>query len=422
MASIFQALYSGVNGINANGTATAIIGDNISNVNTYGFKSVRPEFEDIIAGSTQTAGLGARVSGTTTDFAQGGFESTSTVTDLAIDGRGFFPVYDVTNQRTVYSRHGQFEIDENGFLANQQDNRLMAFGVDSNGNVETVERQFQFDFEPVLPRATTEIDIEANLDAASALPAGFDVNDPIATSNFASSITVYDSIGTGHLVTVYFRKNSTTANQWQWFAVADQNDIVGATVDQIEASGVLNFSNQGQLTSATVTTNDFDFIGAAADQSIQFDFGTVTSTGSGVDGMTQFGASSSLNAISQDGYSSGVLSTIEVSTVGIITGNYTNGTSQTLGQVALALFANEQGLERGGDNAWLSTLESGEPLVDAARAGGRGGILSQTLEQSNVDLAAELVRMVIVQRGFQANTRTISVVNELMGALVNLAN
>lgn len=422
MASIFQALYSGVNGINANGTATAIIGDNISNVNTHGYKSARPEFEDIIAGNTETAGLGSRVSGTTTNFSQGGFESTSVVTDLAIDGRGFFPVYDVTNQREVYTRHGQFEIDENGYLVNQQGNRLMAFGVDSNENIETIPEQFQFDFDPVLPRPTGEVAIEANLNASSVMPAAFDVTDPIATSNFASGIGVHDSIGKSHLATVYFRKNSTTANQWQWFAVVDQAEITGATADMICASGVLNFTLQGELQTATVTTNDFDFIGAAQNQVIAFDFGTNTATGNGVDGITQFGANSSLNAISQDGYSSGVLSTIEVNSEGVISGNYTNGTSQVLGQVVVSLFANEQGLVRAGDNSYIKSLESGEPLTDAARAGGRGSILSQTLEQSNVDLAAELIRMVIVQRGFQANTRTISVVNELMGALVNLAN
>ncbi|MCP5464773.1 MAG: flagellar hook protein FlgE [Deltaproteobacteria bacterium] len=420
--SVFQALFAGVNGIGANGTVTAIIGDNIANVNTTGFKSARAEFEDILAGGGLASGLGSRVSGTTTQYAQGGFESTTSVTDLAIDGEGFFPVKDTADGTTYYTRAGQFFIDKDGYMVNQQGLRLQGFGVDSSGNVSTTADDFQFTFEPVSPSATTTIDVAANLNSNSTPPAAFDVSDPVATSNFAAGITVYDSIGNSHLVTVYFRKQSTTNNNWSWYAVVDGDDITGATAAQIEAQGILTFDNNGALTAEVVSATDFDFQGATQSQSILFDFGSVTSTGSGVDGMTQFGTTSSLNDISQDGYTSGNLTTLEVSGDGTISGNYTNGTTQTLGQISLALFQNNQGLARVGGNAYEETIQSGVPLVDAAEAGGRGTVLSKTLEQSNVDLANELIKMVIIQRGFQANTRTISVVNELLGSLVNLGN
>lgn len=418
--SVFTALFAGVNGINSNGTVTALIGDNIANVNTAGFKSTRAEFEDILAGSSAAAGLGSRIAGTTTLFAQGGFESTSTVTDLAIDGNGFFPVRDTANNTTLYTRAGQFFIDKNGYVVNSQGYRLQGFGVDANDSIETTSSDFQFTFEPVSPSATDLINISANLDSNSTVPGAFTVGSPVTTSNFAAGITVYDSIGNSHLVTMYFRKNSTTTNAWQWFAVVDGSEV-GATVAQIEASGTLLFNSSGAMISNATTSTDFDFSGATTNQAITFNFGTDSSTGS-VDGMTQFGTSSSLNDISQNGFTSGNLTTIEISTDGIITGNYTNGTTQTLGQVSLALFANEQGLTRVGGNAWAATIASGEPLVDGAEEGGRGSVLSQTLEQSNVDLANELIKMVIIQRGFQANTRTISVVNELLGSLVNLGN
>lgn len=418
--SVFQALFAGVNGLNSNGEVTAMIGDNIANVNTSGFKSTRAEFEDILAGSSAVSGLGSRIGGTTTLFAQGGFESTTSVTDLAIDGEGFFPVYDTASDTTYYTRAGQFFINKDGYLSNAQEQRLQGYGVDTSGNLTTTAADFQFTFDPVVPNPTTEIEVASNLSSDSTAPAAFSVANPVSTSNFAVGVTVYDSIGSTHLVTTYFRKSAS--NTWQWFALVDGGEITGgvAGTPEIEASGSMTFDASGKQLTMVTTASDFDFIGAAANQVVTFNFGTTTASGTGVDGVTQFGTASVLNDVAQDGYTSGNLTTIEFSHDGTITGNYTNGTRQTLGRVVLATFANEQGLKRIGGNAWEASLDSGTALVDGAENGGRGTLLSETLEQSNVDLASELIKMVIIQRGFQANTRTISVVNELLGSLVAL--
>ncbi|OVE81290.1 hypothetical protein BVY03_04205 [bacterium K02(2017)] len=422
--TIYQALFASVNGINANGEVTAIIGDNISNVNTTGFKSNRAEFSDIVAGVTDVTGLGSRVSGQTTFFAQGGFEATTSVTDLAIDGQGFFEVNDAVNSRYVYTRAGQFNIDEDGFMVNPAGHRLRGFDVDANNVVTSEQIDFQFSFEPKVPNSTDNMDISANLNAGATTPAVFDVADPITTSNYSSGISVYDSLGASHLVTVYFRNNGDVGGdeQWQWYAVADGSELSTSTAAEVEASGTLLFNSNGALVSAATTVSEFNFVNATSEQSISFDFGTIVSTGTGLNGMTMFGTDSTLNSISQDGYAPGVLSTVEITTDGLISGNYTNGTRLTLGQVGVALFDDNQKLRRVGGNAWDDSLTSGVPLLSAAETGGRGSVLSSTLEQSNVDLANELIKLVVIQRGFQANTRTISVVNELLGSLVSLGN
>ena len=418
--SVFTALFSGVSGINTNGEAVSVIGDNIANVNTHGYKSIRAEFEDVIAGTSDAAGLGSRIEGTKTMHAQGGFEATSLVTDMAIDGRGFFAVRDQSSNDTLYTRAGNFALDRNGYLVNPNGQRLQGFNVDqATGNLLTTTDDVLMSFQPIPPRATANITIDANLDANETAPAAFNLATPASTSNFAASITVFDSMGNDHLVTTYFRKDAP--GSWQWFAVVQGSELTSG-VDEIEASGTLTFDASGRQTGFTQATNDFDFDGAVQNQAIAFNFGTTTGTGTGLDGITQFGQTNSLNDLTQDGYMPGNLTTVEIDEDGTIVGNYTNGRTNTLGQVALALFQNNQGLERRGGNVYSQTLDSGEPLIDSAQSGGRGNILSQTLEQSNVDLASELIKMVVIQRGFQANSRTISVVNELLGSLVTLGS
>lgn len=421
--SIFTALFAGVNGINSNGDVVSLIGDNIANVNTIGFKSARAEFEDILAGSSSISGLGSRINNVATAFGQGGFESSTSVTDLAVDGTGFFSVRDTTTTDTLYTRSGQFFIDKDGFVVNAQSQRLQGFGVDANGNIGTTPEDLQFTFEPVKPKATTSVSLAANLYSNATIPAAFSAANPSGTSNFAAGVTVYDSIGNSHLVTMYFRR--AAANSWEWYGLVDGADLTGgvAGTAQTRTNGTVTFNTDGSQLAFATTTNDFDFVGAAQNQTITMTMGTNTATGgTGLDGVTQFGTTSNLSDVSQNGYTSGNLTTLEIATNGVITGNYTNGTTQTLGKVTLAIFANQQGLERVGGNGYRSTLDSGVALNASAQTGGRGSVLSQTLEQSNVDLASELIKMVIIQRGFQANSRTISVVNDLLGSLVNLGN
>lgn len=430
--SIFTAMFAGVNGLNANGDAVSIIGDNIANVNTHGFKESRPEFEDVIAGVSSVEGLGSRLQGVTTMHSQGGFESTSVVTDMAIDGKGFFSVYDVDDDTIYYSRAGQFHVDKDGYLVNVNQQRLQGFMVDdATGELSTVTSDLELPLVPAPPRATTQITLQANLNSAAVTPANpFDPDDPVATSNFAVGTTVYDSLGNDHAVTTFFR-NTGAGGVWEYYTVVPAADHTLAA-NTVCASGTVTFDVNGRQTAfdqagfvgpPAYAGDDFDFAGNVAQtQSITFDFGSTTATGSGLDGLTQFGSASTLTGLSQDGYKSGNLSSLVISTDGTITGNNTNGTTTVLGRITLTTFPSEGNLRRVGGNNFASTLESGEALSDGAETGGRGSILSSNLEQSNVDLAAELIKMVIIQRGFQANSRTISVVNELLGSLVTLGS
>ncbi|MBX7148462.1 flagellar hook protein FlgE [bacterium] len=417
---IFTALFSGVNGINSNGNVISVIGDNIANVNTIGFKGNKAQFEDILAGND--TGLGSRVSVVNPEFSQGGFESTGSVTDMAIDGDGFFILENPTDGSTFYSRAGQFIVDKDGYLVNADNYRVQGYQVDSSNNITSSIGDIVISKVPVAPQDTTTISVVANLDSNEIDPAAFDEDDPTGTSNFSAGITVYDSLGNSHLVTIYFRKTST-ANSWEWKALVDGGEITGGTAgeNEIEAAGTLTFDTDGTLVSATTSSSDFDFLGATQSQAITFDFGSSTdSGGSGLDGVTQFGSNSSVSNINQDGYASGSLKTFEISADGTITGNYSNGVTQTIAQVILASFNNPNELTRVGSNNYIETLDSGVPLISSPGTSGKGSIVSSTLEQSNVDLASELIRMVIIQRGFQANSRTISTVNDLLAQLVTL--
>lgn len=416
---IFTALYSGVNGINSNGQVISVVGDNISNVNTTGFKGGQAQFEDILAGQEMNVGLGSRISDIQTQYTQGGFESTGSVTDLAIDGNGFFMVKSPGGDYTYYTRAGQFAVNNDGYLVNAGGERLQGYQTDAANELTSNVDDIMISNEAVSPKATDQVNIAMNLDANSEDPGAFDVTDPTGTSNFSAGVTVYDSLGNSHLITVYFSK--TAANTWDWNAVATQAELDGGGAGlEVEANGTLLFDNTGALDTIETSTTNFDFLGAVQDQSITFDFGTTTTTGTGLDGATQFGSNSTITNITQTGYTSGTLQSIEFASDGTITGNYTNGTPRTLAQVVLARFQAEGGLKRMGGNNFAATLDSGAALIAAPGNGGRGNILSATLEQSNVDVANELIKMMIIQRGFQANARTISAVNDMLAQLVNI--
>ncbi len=409
---LFSALFAGVNGINSNGNVISVIGDNIANVNTIGYKGSRAVFEDILAGSDTNVGLGSRVADINGQFNQGGFESSSSVTDLAIDGEGFFVVQS-DDGSTFYTRAGQFAINKDGDIVNQANQVLQGFTVNEDNEVTSQVGDMAVSTAPIPPNPTSEITLQMNLDSDSTVGGAFSIADPTGTSNFSAGVTGYDSLGNGHLVTIYYRKTTATRT-WSWYAVVAQAEITGATSDKICAQGTVKFSSSGGLQSASTTSSDFDFLNAAQNQAITFDFG------SGVAGVTQFGSDSAVINIGQDGYASGSLKSIEIDNDGTISGNFTNGQTQTLGQVLLATFNNREGLKRVGNNNYQETLDSGVPVVGAPGSAGKGSIVSSTLEQSNVDLANELIKMVIIQRGFQANSRTISTVNDMLAQLVTL--
>lgn len=412
---IFSALFSGVNGINSNGSVISVIGDNISNVNTVGYKASRATFEDIVAGSESNIGLGSRVATVDPQLAQGGFESASNVTDMAIDGRGFFVVEDSTDGSVAYTRAGQFHIDKDGYIVNTQGDQLQGYTVTDNAVTSNVDA-IQISTTPISPNRSTKVYVKANLNSNSDSTAAFSSTNPTGTSNFSAGITVYDSLGNSHLVTVYFRKSAS--NTWQWFGLVPGSSV-GQTATNVKAgSGTITFTTSGVFSSVSNAQGRFSWTGGLT-TNVTFDFGQLSDT-DGDGGLTQFGSDSGIINITQNGYASGSLNSIEIGADGTITGNYTNGRTLTISQIVVATFNNEAALSRGGHNNYLESLESGTPLVSGAGSSGRGNVVSNTLEQSNVDLASELIRMVIIQRGFQANSRTISTVNDMLAQLVTL--
>ncbi|UCD35437.1 MAG: flagellar hook protein FlgE [Nitrospiraceae bacterium] len=426
---MLTSLFTAVSGMNANGTALSVIGDNVANMNTTGFKASRAAFGDILSqqlGESQV-GRGVLLTSVKPEFTQGTFENTASVLDLALDGDGFFIMKD--NSGTYYGRAGQFDVDKEGYVVNPSGNRLQGYTFSATGASTSSLGDINISSINSAPSDTQTVTINANLDSRLTIPAAFDVTDPNNTSSFSTSVTVYDTLGNGHIVNVYFRKDTETAtgNGWEWFAVVDGGDSSSGNTE-IQAQGTIDFTNNGELdVESAVTYNlasgGFDFNGgAAAGQVIDFDFGTSITTdgGTGLDGTTQFGAPSNTSFQNQDGYSSGSLKSITISTDGIMTGIFTNGQTRGIAQIVLAKFVSPTGLTKMGKGLYAESAESGQPLISTPGNSGTGTVLSNTLELSNVDLAEEFVKMILSQRGFQANSRVISASDELMVELVNL--
>ncbi|RJQ55773.1 MAG: flagellar hook protein FlgE [Nitrospiraceae bacterium] len=430
---MLTSLFTAVSGMNANGTALSVIGDNVANMNTHGFKASRAYFGDILSQSLGTSqiGRGVAVSSVKPTFTQGTFENSTSVLDLAIGGDGLFIVSDANG--TFYTRAGQFALDKDGNIVNPNGLRLQGylFSATSLSSAPVINSIGDINLSTLNspPNPTTTVEISANLDSRQSVPAAFDVTNPNNTSNFSTSITVYDSLGNAHVVNVYFRKDTeaTTGNTWEWFAVVDASaSLSGST--EIQAQGTLDFDNNGALDVESALTyplasGGFDFAGGAASgQAIDFNFGTSITTdgGTGLDGTTQFGSSSATIFQNQDGYSSGSLRSINIDQDGTITGIFTNGQTRAIGQIALAKFVSPTELTKMGKNLFAESSGSGQPIITAPGTSGTGQVLSSTLELSNVDLAEEFVKMIISQRGYQANSRIVSKSDELMAELVNL--
>ncbi len=425
---MLTSMFTAVSGINANGTALSVIGDNIANMNTTGFKSSRAAFGDILSqnlGGDQI-GRGVQVGSVSPEFTQGTFENTANVLDLAVDGDGLFILKD--SNGTFYSRNGQFSIDKDGNVVNPTGQKLQGFLYSATGTPTSGLGDINVASLNSAPKSTSKVTINANLDSRATIPSTFSVSDPNGTSNFSSSLTVYDSLGRGHVVNVYFRKSaeSSSGNTWQWFAVVPASESSSGSAE-IQAQGTLSFDNNGALSSESsitypLTSGGFDFNGgAAAGQTIDFDFGTSKSEGgTGLAGTTQFGAVSATIFQSQDGYASGALKNLTITQDGVMTGVFTNGQTRGIAQLALAKFLAPTELTKMGRNLYAESNASGQPVITAPGTSGTGTVLSNTLEQSNVDLAEEFVRMILSQRAFQANSRMITTSDELMMELVNL--
>ena len=425
--SILSSLFTATSGLNAHGAAIGVVGDNIANTSTVGFKASRAEFKDVLggfAGDAKRLGAGVRMGGLQTAHTQGSMLSTGRVFDMAVNGDGFFVVRGGFGNTVgeFYTRNGQFELDEEGFLVNTSGLRLQGYDISPDGNRNTVLGDLQIGVNQSAPTATTTLDLELNLEAAAVAPTpAFDPADPDSTSNFATSVSVYDSLGTEHKVQMFFRSQGGGA--WEWHAMVDGGELDGGTPGELTsiASGNVGFTSDGALDTETVTTSSANFLGATPGQAIAFDFGDAITTdgGTGVAGTTQFDGASTINSLIQDGNGFGSLVDVSISEDGTIVGSFSNGERREVGQVALATFASNTGLERAGDQLFAETVNSGQPLIDVAGANGRA-LSAGSLESSNVDLGGELVTLIAYQRAFQANARTISTSDELLAEVANL--
>jgi len=421
--SIFSSMYIGMSGMRTNESAIGVIGNNIANINTIGFKSSRAVFADMLsrtligsAGASQ-AGQGASLAAVQRMVTQGALLGTNVSTDLAIAGDGFFVVEDAQGGR-FYTRNGQLQLDNEGYLTTVQGFRLQGYPANVDGVVSTRIGPLRLGELTASPRATEGIAMAVNLDR-SAPAQVFDLADPAGSSSFTTTVTVYDSLGAAHQVDVYFSHDGN--GTWTWNAVVPEGSLDGSdsTDPVVIASGTLEFNTEGQLVTETQTLNTVTFHGAAA-QELNFDFGEELSTGGDGSGSTSYASPSALTFVDQDGFGVGTLSFIEIDGNGEITGTFSNGQERLLGVIALARFQAPAELNAIGGNLFAETMKAGEPAIGIPDTGGRGRIFSGSLEQSNVDLTNEFTSLIIAQRGFQAASRTISTADEMLIEVVNL--
>ncbi len=423
--SITNSLYIGISGLQTHGEAISVVGDNIANASTVGYKRNRASFSDMLGGvlNTQRLGGGVRLSGTQTMWEQGSVVQTGDALDLAIRGGGQFIVKGSHGGQTAqyYTRDGRFHLDDAGFVTNQQGLRLQGFAIDGAGTRALSAGDLPLGARQSPPTPTTNAAMTLNLDANAAVLPAWDPANPNTTSNYATSETVFDSLGAAHHVDVYFRAQG--AGAWEFHAMVDGGDLAGGTLGTLTeiATGTMTFNTAGALQSQALTSSTADFVNATPGQVITFTFGDdIASGGTGLAGTTQFAGASAVTALDIDGHSSGNLTDIVISDDGKIRGVFDNGDKIELAQVALADFANEEGLSRVGDGLMMETPTSGKPLIDVPGTGARGGISSGALEASNVDLGNELVTLIAYQRAFQANAKTVTTADEMMTEVNNL--
>lgn len=427
-----MAFQQGLSGLNASSKGLDVVGNNVANSSTVGFKSASGHFADLYAaslsgGSATQVGIGTTLSSVAQQFTQGNITSTSNSLDVAINGNGF---YKVTDGSTIaYTRNGQFHTNTEGYIVNDQNFKLMGYVATSTGEIVTSDpAPLQIDTGNAPPQATGTtknatmkllLDSSAKPIDTTANP--FSPSDPLSY-NYSTSMTTYDTLGVEHAVRFYFVKGTTAAGETPW--------TTWATLDGKASSatniGTLQFDSSGKLDSpASGIINLPKTSPPAADWTVST--GAVSPIGTGqsywaVDftGSNSYSGESTVNAMTQDGYGQGALSSISISAKGIIQGNYSNGQTKNLGQIVLTTFTNNNGLNSLGNNLYQATEASGQGMDGAPRSGVRGALQSSAIEESNVDLTGELVNMITLQRNYQANAQTIKTQDSILQTLVSL--
>ncbi len=414
---MMRSMFSGVSGLRVHQTMMDVVGNNIANVNTVGFKASTVIFQDtlsqLLRGASagggandagvnpEQVGLGVKVGGIDIILTQGASQLTGRATDVAIQGDGFFIVR--TAEETLYTRAGSFTFDERGFLTDPSGAIVQGWLANQNGQVFTNAPITDVKLpvgQVINPVATTQITVGGNLSTGALV-----TDQPISTA-----IEVVDSLGTKQRVTLDFAK--TGPNSWTMTAYDPNAVQIGSPVSLAfdPATGALTTPAPGSPPSFTFTPP-----GGAAAMTFEVNFGQDTPTA-----LTQLGGSSTATAMDQNGTLTGYLRSFAISDDGSVSGVFSNGRSQVLGKLALAAFNNPSGLIKAGGSLFRSSAASGSPLAGTAGSAGRGSLAAGTLEMSNVDLAQEFTDLIIAQRGFQANSRIISASDEMLQDLVNL--
>ena len=460
---MMRSLYAGVSGLQNHQVRMDVIGNNISNINTIGFKKGRVNFQDMLSQSMQGAsrpteelggvnpkqvGLGMSIASIDTIHTQGSMQSTGVTTDLAVQGNGFFIM--AGGAKEYYTRAGAFGIDEDGTLVNPSNGMKvqgwMAETIDGAAFINTASDVGDLTIpvggkDPAV--ATSEVELACNLDKRlEVIPEGAG-DGTIRQNTWTIDKDVFDNFGNVHKMRLSFTKVDGENNSWAANITVDPDDETGTnTLAEVGAENngdntfIVNFNNLGTLQSITDAQGDLLDVG---DLNVQVSFDVLQATpnedgtplrqtfnlnmgeaGSVVNTITQFAETSSTKAFRQNGYGMGYLENFKIDQSGVVTGVYSNGTNRTLGQVALATFTNQNGLEKAGDTTFVVTNNSGDPNIGPVGIAGKGKIIAGALEMSNVDLAEQFTDMIVTQRGFQANSKTITTSDTMLQELLSL--
>jgi flagellar hook protein FlgE len=411
---MLRSMYSAVSGLKAHQARMDVIGNNIANVNTVGYKASRMTFKEIFSqtikgasapqgngGGTnpQQIGLGVAIASIDTLFTRGGAQRTDNPTDLSIDGNGFFIVSN--GGANLYTRAGNFSFDSQGDLVTPDGYKVLGWmstdGKTVNtdtGNLVPISIK---NWSNIAPAATTQLEIGGNLNASTEIDGSISYN-----------ILVYDSQGGSHIATLTFTR--TDASTWNW-SVSSSDPAISS----VDGSGTLTFGADGKIAPNTTATGTLTF-----NMNTNETNATIGPVQLDLSQLTMFSSETDLRELSKNGNEAGSLESINIDKYGVVSGIYSNGRKQIIGQIAIADFQNPMGLEKVGNTMFINTVNSGEPMIGAAGTGTRGSINPGTLEMSNVDLANEFADMIVTQRGFQANAKIITASDEMLQDLVNM--
>ena len=461
---MMRSLYSGVSGLQNHQTRMDVIGNNISNVNTNGFKRGRVNFQDMISQQISGAakptdelggvnpkevGLGMTIASIDNVFTQGNLQSTGVSTDLAIQGNGFFLLK--SGEESFYTRNGAFGLDRDGTLVNPANGMRVQGWMAEEVNGQMLVSTAASPEDLIIPvgskdpaKETTNVNFACNLNKNTPEIMEGASADDIYKGTWGTEQKIYDSFGNEHMLSVSFRRVPGNPNQWEATVQIDPDNAdytqtrVGlGTTDGMGNTFLVNFDNYGALasisdsagnlsntegqiviqTSFAVAESNPDAEGNPYRQTLNINLGTI---GSFKDTITQSASKSTTKAFYQDGYTMGYLDNFKIDSSGIITGVYSNGTNRTIGQIALASFDNDRGLEKAGDNTYVESNNSGMARIGESGVAGKGTLMAGALEMSNVDLSEQMTDMIVTQRGFQSNAKTIQTADTLLETVLSL--